>query len=59
MIIYCVGLAAIRGMGWSEKNGIGLTNKRTSEMVEVELRPKGFYLKTYNRRFNLSESIKN
>ena len=43
MFIHFTGLAAIRGMGWSEKNGIGLTNKRTSEMVEVELRPKGFF----------------
>jgi G patch domain and KOW motifs-containing protein len=31
-------------MGWTEKEGIGLTNKRTSALVEPELRPKGLGL---------------
>ena len=35
------GLAALRGMGWNEKNGIGLSNKRSIKVVEPELRPKG------------------
>ena len=38
------GMAALRGMGWNEKEGIGLTNKRVSSMVEPELRPKGLGL---------------
>ena len=38
------GVAALRGMGWSEKNGIGLTNKRTSDFIVPELRPKGLGL---------------
>jgi len=38
------GIAALRGMGWSEKNGIGLTNKRTSDLIVPELRPKGLGL---------------
>jgi G patch domain/KOW motif-containing protein len=38
------GVAALRGMGWSEKNGIGLTNKRTSDLIVPELRPKGLGL---------------
>lgn len=35
------GMAALRGMGWNEKNGIGLSNKRSIEVVVPELRPKG------------------
>ncbi|CAF0797414.1 unnamed protein product [Brachionus calyciflorus] len=38
------GKAALRGMGWSEKSGIGLTNKRSFQVVEPELRPKGLGL---------------
>lgn len=38
------GLAALRGMGWSEKNGMGLTNKRSIPVYEPELRPKGLGL---------------
>lgn len=38
------GLAALRGMGWSEKKGIGKTNKRPSAVYEPELRPKGLGL---------------
>jgi hypothetical protein len=38
------GKAALRGMGWNEKEGIGLTNKRTFAFVEPELRPKGLGL---------------
>lgn len=38
------GKAALRGMGWSEKGGIGLTNKRSCAVVEPELRPKGLGL---------------
>lgn len=38
------GKAALRGMGWSEKTGIGLTNKRSFQVVEPELRPRGLGL---------------
>jgi G patch domain and KOW motifs-containing protein len=38
------GLATLRGMGWNEKNGIGLTNKRKVDTIEVEIRPKGLGL---------------
>lgn len=38
------GLAALRGMGWSEKSGIGLGNKRAPTVYEPELRPKGLGL---------------
>jgi len=38
------GLAALRGMGWNEKKGIGLTNKRQCAVYEPELRPKGLGL---------------
>ena len=31
-------------MGWSEKTGIGRTNKRIAQQVEVEIRPKGMGL---------------
>jgi hypothetical protein len=39
------GLAALRGMGWNEKSGIGLTNKRSCAVFEPELRPKGKFQK--------------
>jgi hypothetical protein len=35
------GMAALRGMGWNEKTGIGLNNKRSIVVVEPELRPRG------------------
>lgn len=35
------GLAALRGMGWNEKSGIGLSNKRSIQVAEPQLRPKG------------------
>jgi hypothetical protein len=38
------GLAALRGMGWSEKSGMGLSNKRSIPVYEPELRPKGLGL---------------
>ena len=38
------GMAALRGMGWSEKSGMGLTNKRSIPVYEPELRPKGLGL---------------
>ena len=31
-------------MGWNEKEGLGLTNKRTFQLKDVELRPKGLGL---------------
>ena len=42
------GLAALRGMGWNEKIGIGLTNKRSCAVFEPELRPKGKQKITFN-----------
>jgi len=38
------GLAALRGMGWSEKSGMGKSNKRSIAVYEPELRPKGLGL---------------
>lgn len=38
------GMAALRGMGWSEKTGIGLTNKGPASVFQPELRPKGMGL---------------
>ena len=38
------GKACLLGMGWSEKDGIGMTNKRKISVVEPELRPKGLGL---------------
>ncbi len=38
------GIAALRGMGWSEKSGMGLSNKRSIAVYEPELRPKGLGL---------------
>jgi hypothetical protein len=31
-------------MGWSEKEGIGLTNKRSFALQDIEVRPKGLGL---------------
>ncbi len=36
-------MAALRGMGWNEKSGMGL-NKRSAAPVEVEVRPRGLGL---------------
>jgi len=36
-------MAALRGMGWNEKNGVGI-NKRRVDVVEVECRPRGLGL---------------
>jgi len=38
------GMAMLRGMGWTKKDGIGLTNKQHIEMIEPKLRPKGLGL---------------
>jgi len=38
------GMAMLRGMGFKEAEGIGLTNKRRVEMLEPQLRPKGLGL---------------
>ena len=38
------GLACLRGMGWSEKEGIGKTNKQVVKMNDIELRPRGLGL---------------
>jgi hypothetical protein len=37
-------MAALRGMGWTEKTGIGLTNKRNADLFVPEVRPKGLGL---------------
>ncbi len=39
-----LGMAALRGMGWNEKTGIGLTNKRSADLFIPEVRPKGLGL---------------
>lgn len=40
------GMAALRGMGWNEKEGIGSTNKRVIKVedLQVQARPKGLGL---------------
>ena len=38
------GMACLRGMGWKETDGIGISNKRKVKMVEPELRPRGLGL---------------
>lgn len=38
------GKACLLGMGWTEKGGIGMTNKRKIAVVEPEIRPKGLGL---------------
>ncbi len=37
-------MAALRGMGWNEKTGIGLTNKRSADLFIPQVRPKGLGL---------------
>lgn len=41
--LFLLGLAALRGMGWNEKSGMGL-NKRAAAPIEVEVRPRGLGL---------------
>lgn len=38
------GIACLRGMGWSEKSGIGKTNKQITTTAQPELRPRGLGL---------------
>ena len=41
---FFLGKAALRGMGWNEKEGLGLTNKRAFVLKDIEVRPKGMGL---------------
>lgn len=50
------GLAALRGMGWSEKGGLGL-NKRQSDVIEVECRPRGLGLGAGSSKKKKTEEI--
>lgn len=38
------GLACLKGMGWSEKDGIGKTNKKVVKLTDIEVRPRGLGL---------------
>jgi len=56
--IQAFGMAMLRGMGWSEKEGIGKTFKKHTKMVEAQLRPKGLGLGAENPKKQMKAGSK-